>query len=190
MAREVLVTSEEFLRLRNPYTGLPMKTVMVVTESGCPLFHAAPEEYSPSREQESPQRCYDLWNRIDGVSGMKNGQQIRCAYTGDVLSLVHTDRGCRYDGGFNPHMLYTRDEFLYRASMRGGVSKYPKPGVASRVTQVKRVDMPKRRTDKDRGGDVSGEAVDIAASTMQQHKAVFEQKTTVHISKQGGGKRR
>lgn len=190
MSREVPVTSEEFLKLKNPYTGLTMKVVMVVTGTGNPMFHAAQSEYSPSQEQESAQRCYDLWNRVNGVSGVKSSQQIRCAYTGETLSIVHTDTGCRYEGGFNPHMLYSREEFLYRASMRGGVSKYPKPAPVSRVTQVKRIETPKARIEKDRGGDVSGEAVDLAAASMQQHKGTFDQQTTVHISKQGGKKRR
>lgn len=191
MATEVLVTSEEFKKLKNPYTGLPMRVVMVVGSGSDPLFHAAKEEYSPSQEQESPKRCYDLWNRVDGVGGMKDRQLIRCAYTGEPLSLVHTETGCRYDGGFNPHMLYSREEFLYRASMRGGVSKYPKPGERDRVEYVRRVDIPASRKNKDRGGDVSGEAIDLAAASMQQHKDVFDQgPTTVRISRQGGKSRK
>lgn len=188
MAKEVHVTGEEFLKLKNPYTGLPIRTIMVVTGTGDPLFHADPSEYATSDEQETAQRCYDLWNRVNGVGGMKNGQQIRCAYTGETLTIVHTATGVRYDGGFNPHMLYRREEYLYRASMRGGVSKYPDPNKIKpdRVTQVKRTEIPESRKLKDRGSDMDGEAVDRAAAAMQEHKGLFKSQTTVHISKQKG----
>lgn len=191
MAREVLVTSDEFRKVKNAYTGQPMRVLMVLTATGQPMFHAAPEEYAPCREQPTPKACYDLWNRVDGVGGMRSNQPVRCAYTGEPMELVMTKDGAKYEGGFNPFMLYTRADFLYRATMRDGKSKYPPPGPVQRVMKsTARPDMPDSRRNKDRGGDVSGEAVDLAAAAMQQHKDAFDQHTTVHISKQRGKGRR
>lgn len=185
MAHEVLVTSEVFSGIRNAYTGKPMRVMMVVTGNGEPLFHAAGSEYSTSDHFETKKQAYDAWNRKDGVGGLKNDKPIVCAYTGEALGLVQSPDGFYYAGGFNPKMLYRRDEFLYRASMRGGVSKFPKPGSQQRVDKVTRVDMPEKRRNKDRGGDVSGEAVDLAAASMQKHKDAFDKKTVVHVSKGG-----
>ena len=185
MAHEVLVTSEVFAKVKNAYTGKPMRVLMVVTGKGEPLFHADKSEYSTSDHFETKRQAYDAWNRKDGISGLKNNKPITCAYTGEPLGLVDLPDGFYYSGGFNPKMLYPRDEFLYRATMRGGVSQFPKPGSAQRVDKVARVDMPEKRKNKDRGGDVSGEAVDLAAASMQKHKDAFDKKTVVHVSKGG-----
>lgn len=127
------VTSDLFKDLRNPYTGKPMEVEMTVNPGREPLF-SCPGTYSTDDFFDTKEECIAAWDHKDGVAGLKRNLPIVCAYTNEPLALV---QGCggkwHFSGGFNPHMFFSRDEFLRLASMRGGVSGYCVPE-ACRVT--------------------------------------------------------
>ena len=127
----IKVTSEDFARLVNPYTGKPMEVYMLVG-AGEPLF-TCPETFSTSDVYRTTADLYGAWNTANGISGARSGMPVRCAYTGEPLSIVETQDGFCYSGGFNPHMFHTRDEFLRLATMRDGVQSYFPPE-AARIT--------------------------------------------------------
>lgn len=118
------VTSKDFEGLANPYTGDPM-VVYMLTGSG-PVKFTCPDTFSTSDTADTVSALYDKWNRVNGVSGTRAGA-IRCAYTGELLSLGKRFGKPCYSGGFDPHRFYSREAFLYYAWMRNGVSKYPPP---------------------------------------------------------------
>ena len=49
---------------------------------------------------------------------------------------MKTALGWKFDGGFDPHMFYSRDEFLRLATMRDGMPEYVPPKNRMRVTAV------------------------------------------------------
>lgn len=130
-------TSDDFRGIVNPYTGKEMVVMMNVSESGSVMFFS-PDTYSTSERTKSPEECYRLWNRVNGVSGGRSGSPIVCAYTGKPLSVVHTPLGCYFSGGFDPHLFHSREDFLFYATMRGGVPKRPRQTAPVRVTSVPR----------------------------------------------------
>ena len=168
MAQEVKVTADEFRKLRNPYTGKPMDVRMVV--GPVPLFHCGPGEYSTSDRFPTAELAKLAWSRRDGVEGMA-GPPFVCAYTGAPLSADPSPDGFAFSGGFNPKMFYTREEFLYRASMRNGVSPYPPPSPSPRVEKVVRVGGTPREAP---AAEPTDEAVEIAAAAMQRCKSDFD----------------
>ena len=123
------VTAPAFRGIKNPYTGEPVKVRMLVPKTGKPLFFA-PDDYSVRDRYPTRREAVFAWNRVDGVGGMKDNQPFRCAYTGETLRPVSNGAQAWFEGGFDPHLLRSREEFLYYATMRDGVSKYPKPGPA------------------------------------------------------------
>ena len=130
------VTSDAFAKLKNPYTGEPMVVQMTVLPGREPMFNC-PDTYStgdtvfPTRDE-----CLAAWDRKDGVAGLRKGQPVRCAYTGELLALVFTELGWRFTGGFDPHLFYSRDEFLRLATMRDGKPGYVPPADRCRVVAV------------------------------------------------------
>ena len=129
------VTTELFRNLTNPYTGRPMEVVMVVNPGRDPLF-TSPDTYSTDDTFPTREECIAAWDRKDGISGLKKGRPITCAYTGEPLKLVSCVDGWRFAGGFNPHMFFSRDEFLRLAGMRDGTPRRS-PQTAVRVTAVR-----------------------------------------------------
>lgn len=120
MGKPIDCTGSAFADLKNPYSGERMMVKMIVREKGEPLFFA-PDTYDTSTREPSARSLFDNWNRVDGVSGMRSGQKIVCAYTGEVLTKRQDGETHWFDGGFNPTRLHTRDDFLYFATMRNGV---------------------------------------------------------------------
>lgn len=119
------VTSQNFQGLTNPYTGEPMVVFMHVSPSG--VKFTCPDTFSTADPAETTGELYARWNRKNGVTGLRAGSPIACAYTGELLSQgTRFGKPC-YTGGFDPHMFYSREEFLYYAWMRDGKSPYPKP---------------------------------------------------------------
>ena len=121
-----------FGQIDNPYTGKTMQVMMRVSRTG-DIRMFAPDTYSTADFFPSAKEAYRAWNRVTGVEGLKDGEPPTCAYTGKPLRLVQTEDGWHYEGGFDPHLLRPRDEFLYFAAMRGGKSPYA-PGTPGRVT--------------------------------------------------------
>lgn len=134
MNTKIEVTSRDFLSLRCPYTGEPLRTYMLVSPSGVRFF--APGARSPRDRYPTARDLYDAWATRAGISGVARGDDIKCPYTGETLEIRSDASGFWYSGGFDPAVPRSRDEFLYYASMRDGVSKYPKPGAQDRVDPV------------------------------------------------------
>ena len=134
MGKPIDCNGSAFAGLKNPYTGERMHVKMLVREGAEPLFFA-PGEYDTCNREPSARAAYDNWSRIDGVAGLRAGQAITCAYTGETLTPAKDGEQHWFVGGFNPSHLYPRDEFLYYATMRNGVATLPKPGKVARVTR-------------------------------------------------------
>ena len=100
--------SPEFTSLTDAYTGERLEVFMVATPDG-PKFCAP--------DAESPRRV-----RIVEEPSMRT-----CPYTGEALTLHRLPSGWFMTGGFDPRLPRSREEFLYYATMRNGVSKYPPP---------------------------------------------------------------
>lgn len=117
-------TGSDFADLRNAYTGEPMKVKMLVSKNMPPRFFC-PGTYSTHNRYGTARAAYDAWAQKDGVGGVRRGKEIRCAYTGELLEPKHDETGHWFDGGFDPHRLWTREEFLRLASMRDGIGPAP-----------------------------------------------------------------
>lgn len=186
------VTSEDFQGLTNPYTGKPM-TVFMLTGSG-PVRFTCPDTFSTADLADTTAQLYDNWNRKNGVSGLRTGQTIRCAYTGELLSVKTRFGKVSYVGGFDPHRFYTREEFLYYAWMRDGKSKFPVP-----VKEESRVKAPSREgkvteeqkchADKE-APSLDDEKIHLVEASMKKHKDQLETSSTVSMSVSGRGNRR
>lgn len=135
LAMTTKVTSDDFAKLKNPYTGEPLAVQMTVVPGRDPMF-SCPDTYSTADVYPSKEECITAWDRKGGVSGLRTNQPIRCAYTGEALALVKTALGWKFAGGFDPHMFYSRDEFLRLATMRDGTPGYVPPKNRTRVTTV------------------------------------------------------
>lgn len=186
------VTSKDFEGLVNPYTGEPMTVYMKVRSGGKVLF-ACPDTYSTSDLEDDTASLYSKWNRKNGVSGLRTDQPIVCAYTGKPLSVMKRFGKVCYTGGFDPHMFYTRSEFLYYAWMRDGVSKFPEP-----VSGEARVKAPSRKgevTEKQKAhaeasaASLDEEKVHMIENSMRKFKDSVEGSSTVSMSTGKGNKR-
>ncbi len=175
-------TGPTFDGLENPYTGKPLGAKMSVTKTGRMRFFA-PDTYSTSDFYPTAKDAYRAWNRANGVEGLKDGQPIVCAYTGDPLKLVHSEDGWRYEGGFDPHLLRTRAEFLRLATMRGGVATRD-------AAPETRVDAPARRGQVTAGmrrhveetkAELGEDSVKAAEAILLKHKGDVEQSGTVSM---------
>lgn len=165
-----------FDKILNPYTGKPLRPKMSVSGRGRIKFFA-PDTYSPAQPFPTAKDAFRAWNRVDGVEGLKDHQPITCAWTGRAMKLVHDADGYHYEGGYDPHMMLERGDFLYFATMRNGESEYPKPN-----GHIPRVDKPaekgeitkrmQKHADESRA-ELSDEAVKTAERIMQQHKGTL-----------------
>lgn len=179
-AMNVVVTSHEFDGLVNPYTKEPISVKMVVGCGPEPLFHSD-ETFSTSDLQPSTKDLYRLWSRIEGREGLRTGLP-KCAYTGEPLTVEEFDGKFRFIGGFDPRVLRTRDEFLYFATMRDGVSSFPKPGVTERVVKSD-IEATASRSQKSHADSVtpgvSQDSIEIAAGLIDRHKGELPLPTKV-----------
>ena len=127
--------------LKNPYSGDPLRPKMTVTSSGSSkLRFFAPDTYSPTDPQPTARDAYRLWNRVDGVEGLKDGRPVTCAYLGTPMKLEHDERGWWYSGGLNVRLMRTREDFLSLVTMRDG-----KPTREVQKEPPSRVEAPPRR---------------------------------------------
>lgn len=115
-------TSDDFRNLKNPYTGEAMHVKMLVG-SGEPKFFC-PDTYSTAMRFPGGREMYAAWCRTDGVLNTREGEPIRCAYTGEFLTPEQDDGGHYFSGGFDPRIPRPKDEFLHFAWMRKGESPY------------------------------------------------------------------
>lgn len=159
-----------FESLVNPYTGERIATVMSV--AGGRIRFRAPDTYSTSDYFPTAEDAYRHYNRVNGTEGLRSGKPIVCAYTGRPLTLEHDEYGYRYSGGFNPKLFYTRDEWMYYASMRGGSTRYPMPGgdPSPRVTRPVRpvITASARRHAEEMRTELTDDAVKLAEKTMAE----------------------
>lgn len=161
-------TAAEFNGIVNPYTGEAMVVMLATNRRGGVKFFA-PDTYSPSDRQPTAELALRMWNRISGVEGSKDGKPVVCAYTGKPLCLKHDADGWWYDGGFNPHLFYDREDFLKFAYMRDGKSPYSGKKRETRVDSVVRIE--KKRVAKG-GVELSDEAVETAEGIINEFKGV------------------
>lgn len=153
---------------------------MLVIPGQPPKFHA-PEAYSPAQPYRTPETAYRMWNRENGIEGVKTGLPITCAYTGKMLAAASSREGHYFTGAFDPRMFWSREDFLRLASSRNGVSKY-EAEPSSRVEAVAPDMTPSkpRRIDT----DPTDEALKIAEGVLEKHKADLpsQARTTVSMS--------
>lgn len=183
-----------FDKILNPYTGEPLRPRMSVSPRGRIRFFA-PDTYSPAAPCPTAQAAFRAWNRRNGVEGLKDTEPIVCAWTGKPLHLVHDDSGYHYEGGYDPRMLFDRPTFLYYATMRNGVSEYPKPEPEARVDRPAdrgRVTEAARRHADESRVELTDDAVHLAESIARRHRDVLEPgPATVSMAgaRKKGGKR-
>lgn len=186
------VTSKDFEGLTNPYTGEPMVVFMNVDGSSRVTF-TCPDTYSTAAPAETTEKLYDLWNRINGVSGFKTNQPIKCAYTGELLSPSTSFGKPCYAGGFDPRRFYTREEFLYYAWMRDGVSKFPPPEEVSRIKSTTRegeiTERHKEHADQS-APSLDEEKIHMIEDSMAPFKDQLEGSSTVSMAVNKKGNRR
>jgi len=178
MSQTVTCTGSAFKGLTDPYTGKPMVVKMLSTKNGVPKFFA-PQTYSTYTRFGSKKVAYDNWAKSEGIEGARDGQPIVCAYTGKQLVPKHDETGYYFDGGFDPRKFYTREEFLYYATMRNGVSKYDKPGEPSKVEVVK--EKPDRQITSHEAPMLEG-SLEIAEDAMKKSGFAPQKKTKVSMS--------
>lgn len=176
---DVVCTAPEFKALRCPYTGDPLEVRMLVVPGSPPRFHA-PDAYSPAIPRPTPDEAYRLWNRVDGVEGLKSGKPVTCAYTGKVLSATSGPDGHAFAGGFDPRMFHSREDFLRLASSRDGVTSWE--GTDARVEAVPPDMSPEKPRDIDT--DPTDEALHIAEGVLRKHRDDLppQASTTVSMS--------
>lgn len=177
---DVLCTAEEFKSLRCPYTGNPLEVRMLVVPGQPPRFHA-PGAYSPAERYPTPEDAYRMWNRVDGVEGLKTGRPITCAYTGAVLAAVRDREGCGFSGAFDPRMFWTREEFLRKATMRDG--KGPAASADARI-EASAPGMEPLKPLKPRRFDTdpTDEALHIAESVLAKHRDILPKQASTTVS--------
>lgn len=175
---DVLCTAEEFKALRCPYTGKQLEVYMLVVPGQPPKFHA-PEAYSPAQPYRTPETAYRMWNRENGIEGVKTGLPITCAYTGKVLAAASSREGHYFTGAFDPRMFWSREDFLRLASSRAGVSKYGAE-TPSRVEAVPPDMTPVKPREIDT--DPTDEALKIAEGVLKKHEADLPPQASVTVS--------
>lgn len=178
------VTSRDFQGLTNPYTGEPMVVFMLTSPAG--VRFTCPDTFSTADSAETTADLYNAWNRINGVSGFKTNKPIVCAYTGKPLSIAQSFGKPCYSGGFDPHLFYSREEFLYYAWMRDGVSKFPEPKKSD--TRVKappregEITERQKRHAETEAPSLDEEKIHMIEKSMLKHKDQLEQSSTVSMS--------
>lgn len=126
----VIVTSNRFRGLANPFTGERMVVKMTIPKDRVPKFFA-PDTYTPCAAFPSAKESCEAAQRRGSV---RVPAAPTCPYTGEPLEQQFVDGlGWFYVGGFDPRVPRTADEFLYYATMRDGKPVLPKSEPVSRV---------------------------------------------------------
>lgn len=185
MANTVTCTGRAFRGLRDPYTGEPLVVKMVALRTGEARFFA-PGAYSPRERFATRAEAHARWMTAEGIEGVRRGQPIVCAYTGERLVPAHDAAGFYFDGGFDPRVPRSRDEFLYYATMRGGVSRYERPGAPSRVSAVH--ERPDRQVLSHEAPMLEG-SLERAEAAMKKSGFAPQRKTRVSMSVGKGASR-
>lgn len=183
---DILCTAEEFRSLVCPYTGRPLQVYMLIVPGQRPMFHA-PEAYAPAIPYESKETSYRMWNRKNGVEGLKSDTPIVCAYTGEPLRPMSDPHGFWYSGGFDPRRFYPREDFLRLASSRNGVS--PREVEEPTRIEASAPDMKPvfpHRIDKP---ELSDEAIHIAEKAVATVKDILPTQASTTVSMSVSSKR-
>lgn len=175
----VEATAARFRGIKNAYTGETMVVKMLVPERGRPMFFA-PDTFTPAKPMRSAAELLDAWDREDGVGGLKNRGNLVCPYTGKPLSVVETSHGVFLDGGFNPGMLMTDDEFLYYATMRNGKPTRPAPSAVRVELEKERFD-PAPAEDPVEPTDDARHAAEKVVDQFKDQVGMEKEKTTVSM---------
>lgn len=186
MATRIKCTGSDFAGLVNPYTGKPVVTEMVVLKDGSCVF-CAPDTYSTADYFPTAKEAYDAWARSLGIDGARRNGVIACAYTGNPLSVVKTDFGYHYEGGFDPHMMWPRHEYLNMMTMRDG---NPGPKVWGPPVPVEPAGAEKSAPIRHHEVDITTEAERRAEQAMKDAGFAPRKKTRVSMSVPKGGKGR
>lgn len=183
---DVKCNAPEFRDLTCPYTGKPLEVYMLVTPGCSPKFHVPNPPYTIAQPYETAEKAYEMWNRVNGVGGLKAGQPITCAFTGKALTVHKCSSGYYYSGGFDPRMFYSRETFLKKITARDGVSPYDNAD-ESRIEAVPPDNKPiyKREFDTDPTDD----ALHLAEQVLQKHKDELPSQASTTISMAGATKK-
>lgn len=159
----VKVTSRAVAGLTDGFTGEPLSVVMTITP-GVPPLYSCPEAFSVHVPHDSLASLKDDVSMEGGVRGIRDAVNPVDPYTGDPLKLrVFPDGRFAYSGGLNPRTAFkSLEELRYRLSMRGGVSKYPRPGQALPVTKPERAG--RELGERNAPSDATKEAVEKVVS--------------------------
>lgn len=179
----------DFDGLTNPYTGERLAVKMLVLGDGRVRF-AAPGAYSPaSTPAETSIAAFRAWDRVDGKEGLRSAAgPCVCAWTGEPLVPRSTERGWLFGGGFDPTVFRDRDEFLYYAEMRGGVSPRPKPGPRVRAEQPRpeaKVTDRHRQGVEERAAKLDEDSVKAAERIMKEVGAEPSPTVSMHVPAKG-----
>lgn len=167
------VTSPAFRGLKNPYTGEDVRVKMLVPKRGEPLFFA-PDDYSTTDRFPTRAEMVAAWDRTDGRSGLRAGKPFVCAYTGKPLRPRSNGAQAWFEGGFDPHRMRPRAEFLYYATMRDGKFPFPPPPAKAPVVNLKREAPPPEKPDT---SDISADAQREAEKIVDKLPGAFTKKT-------------
>lgn len=178
---EVIATGSDFSDLECPYTGDPIRTVMVLNGTGEPLFRAADGTYSPRTRVRTRDAAQILASRRRGAA--QAAFPHLDAYTGVPLSgPVADEEGWWFPEAFSPLRVRPRAEYLYFMHMRNGVPdpRFPKPDGSPRTRAVKPPE-PVRTDRKVQGQDIGQDSIEFARMAVET-SGCAERSPTVSVS--------
>lgn len=177
---EVIATGSDFSDLECPYTGNPIRTVMVLNGTGEPMFRAADDTYSP--RTMCPSKAVAVLNVARRA---RSGKVLppADAYTGVLLSdPVEDDDGWWFPEAFSPLRARTRAEYLYYMHMRDGAPdpRFPMPlgSPRRRVTKPPELVRVERKV---QGQDIKQDSIDFAKCAVET-SGCAERSPTVSMS--------
>lgn len=178
--------AECFRKLKNPYTGDGIKVIMLVTGTGEPMLKAV-GTYSTSDGFPTSEEAFRNWSRVDGVSGLRDMSDLRCAYTGEKLGIVRDELGFHFTGGFDPNLFHRYEDFLYYVTMRDGVATRANPEHV-RATYVQRTEMSAKRKAGSGDVSVSQDAMDVVEAAAEKCPLPKSGTVSMHVSGKRKGK--
>lgn len=184
--KSIAVTAPEAQRLRCPFTGKPL-TVHMHISPGSVTF-SAPDAFSLKVPRGSLKTLLDDASMRNGVYGAVTvDKAMTDPYTGEKLRVREFPDGrvCLI-GGFNPRAaVSTLGEFIYRASMRDGVTDMTPP-VSIKIEKPE-AHRPEPKAEEEVSEETMEAAERIVSDAVKDGKLEVSS-TTVHMSRQRGGR--
>lgn len=177
---EVIATGSDFSDLECPYTGNPIRTVMVLNGAGEPLFRAADGTYSP--RTRCPSKAVAALNACRRAR-LAHVPVPADAYTGaEFPDPVEDEEGWWFPEAFSPLRVRPRAEYLYFMHMRDGVPdpRFPKPDGSPRIRAVKPPE-PVRTEREVQGQDIGQDSIEFARMAVET-SGCAERSPTVSMS--------